>query len=126
MLRIVQKFGGTSVANIEAVRSMAKKVKAEVKHGNEVVVVVSAMAGTTSELVSWANQVGSGQDNPEFDTVVAAGEQITAGLLAMALQETGVDARSWLGWQIPIQTDNSHGKARILGIETKELEEQMD
>ena len=125
MPRIVQKFGGTSVANIEAVRSMAKKVKAEVKHGNEVVVVVSAMAGTTSELVSWANQVGSGQDNPEFDTVVAAGEQITAGLLAMALQETGVDARSWLGWQIPIQTDNSHGKARILGIETKELEEQI-
>ena len=125
MLRIVQKFGGTSVANIEAVRSMAKKVKAEVKHGNEVVVVVSAMAGTTNELVSWANQVGSGQDNPEFDTVVAAGEQITAGLLAMALQETGVDARSWLGWQIPIQTDNSHGKARILGIEIKELEEQI-
>jgi len=125
MPRIVQKFGGTSVANIEAVRSMAKKVKAEVKHGNEVVVVVSAMAGTTSELVSWANQVGSGQDNPEFDTVVAAGEQITAGLLAMALQETGVDARSWLGWQIPIQTDNSHGKARILGIEIKELEEQI-
>ena len=125
MPRIVQKFGGTSVANIEAVRSMAKKVKAEVKHGNEVVVVVSAMAGTTNELVSWANQVGSGQDNPEFDTVVAAGEQITAGLLAMALQETGVDARSWLGWQIPIQTDNSHGKARILGIEIKELEEQI-
>ena len=125
MLRIVQKFGGTSVANIEAVRSMAKKVKAEVKHGNEVVVVVSAMAGTTNELVSWANKVGSVQDTPEFDTVVAAGEQITAGLLAMALQETGVDARSWLGWQIPIQTDNSHGKARILGIETKELEEQI-
>ena len=125
MLRIVQKFGGTSVANIEAVRAMAKKVKAEVKHGNEVVVVVSAMAGTTNELVSWANKVGSVQDTPEFDTVVAAGEQITAGLLAMALQETGVDARSRLGWQIPIQTDNSHGKARILGIETKELEEQI-
>ena len=125
MPRIVQKFGGTSVANIEAVRSMAKKVKAEVKHGNEVVVVVSAMAGTTNELVSWANQGGSVQDTPEFDTVVAAGEQITAGLLAMALQETGVDARSWLGWQIPIQTDNSHGKARILGIEIKELEEQI-
>ena len=125
MLRIVQKFGGTSVANIEAVRSMAKKVKAEVKHGNEVVVVVSAMAGTTNELVSWANKVGSVQDTPEFDTVVAAGEQITAGLLAMALQETGVDARSWLGWQIPIQTDNSHGKARILGIEIKELEEKI-
>ena len=125
MPRIVQKFGGTSVANIEAVRSVAKRVKVEVNHGNEVVVVVSAMAGTTNELVSLANKVGSVQDTPEFDTVVATGEQITAGLLAMALQENGVDARSWLGWQIPIQTDDFHGRARILGIEIKELEEKI-
>ena len=119
MSRIVQKFGGTSIANIEAVKMVAKKVKVEVKKGHEVVVVVSAMAGTTNELVSWANKVGSLQDTPDFDIVVASGEQITAGLLAMALQEIGIDARSWLGWQIPIQTDKSHGKARILGIEIK-------
>ncbi|MEE2956701.1 MAG: aspartate kinase [Pseudomonadota bacterium] len=125
MSRIVQKFGGTSIANIEAVKMVAKKVKAEVKQGHEVVVVVSAMAGTTNELVSWANKVGSLQDTPDFDIVVASGEQITAGLLAMALQEIGIDARSWLGWQIPIQTDKSHGKARILGIEIKELEEKI-
>lgn len=125
MSRIVQKFGGTSIANIEAVKMVAKKVKVEVKQGHEVVVVVSAMAGTTNELVSWANKVGSLQDTPDFDIVVASGEQITAGLLAMALQEIGIDARSWLGWQIPIQTDKSHGKARILGIEIKELEEKI-
>jgi aspartate kinase len=113
MARIVQKFGGTSVADIERIRNAAQRVKREVDAGNEVVVVVSAMAGATNQLVAWTRAMSRLHDAREYDAVVASGEQVTAGLMALALQDLGVDARSWLGWQIPIRTDGVHGKARI-------------
>jgi aspartate kinase len=122
MTRIVQKFGGTSVADLERIKSAAQKVKREVDVGNEVVVVVSAMAGTTNQLVEWTQAISKLHDTSEYDAVVASGEQVTAGLMALALQDLGIDARSWLGWQIPIRTDGVHGKARIEAIETRELE----
>lgn len=125
MARVVQKFGGTSVADIACIQAAAAKVKAEVDRGNEVAVVVSAMAGMTNDLVEKTISIAQLHDVREYDTVVAAGEQVTAGLLALALQKEGVDARSWLGWQIPIRTDDAHGKARIQGIETDELRRRM-
>jgi aspartate kinase len=125
MARIVQKFGGTSVADIDRIRNVALRVKREVDAGNEVAVVVSAMAGTTNQLVDWTRQTSKLHDAREYDTVVASGEQVTAGLTALALQEIGVNARSWLGWQIPIHTDGVHGKARIASIETEELERRL-
>jgi aspartate kinase len=118
MARIVQKFGGTSVADIARIKNAALKVKREVDAGNQVVVVVSAMAGTTNQLVDWTRAMGSLPDTREYDAVVASGEQVTAGLMALALQDLGIDARSWLGWQVPIRTDGVHGKARIEAIET--------
>ena len=121
MARIVQKFGGTSVKDIDRIRNAAKRVKREVDAGNEVVVVVSAMAGTTNQLVDWTQAMSPLHDTREYDTIVASGEQVTAGLMALALQGMGIDARSWLGWQIPIRTDDTHGKARIERIETGEL-----
>ena len=125
MARVVQKFGGTSVADIDCIRAAAAKVKAEIDLGNEVAVVVSAMAGATNELVSQTLAMSKLYDVREYDVVVAAGEQVSAGLMALALQNEGVDARSWLGWQIPIRTDDAHGKARIQGIETDELLRRM-
>jgi aspartate kinase len=122
MTRIVQKFGGTSVADLERIKNAAQKVKREVDAGNEVVVVVSAMAGATNQLVEWTRAISELHDTSEYDAVVASGEQVTAGLMALALQNLGIDARSWLGWQIPIRTDGVHGKARIEAIETRELE----
>ncbi|MDA0652093.1 MAG: aspartate kinase [Proteobacteria bacterium] len=121
MARVVQKFGGTSVADIARIQSAAAKVKAEIDRGNQVAVVVSAMAGATNELVGHVTAISTLYDVREYDAVVAAGEQVSAGLMALALQGQGVDARSWLGWQIPIRTDDAHGKARIQGIETDEL-----
>jgi aspartate kinase len=121
MIRVVQKFGGTSVADIDRIRAVAERVKKEVDHGNEVAVVVSAMSGTTNQLVDWTVEAALLHDAREYDTVVAAGEQITAGLLALTLQNIGVDARSWLGWQLPVKTDDSHGKARIKAIEIGEI-----
>ncbi len=121
MARIVQKFGGTSVANIERIKSAASRVKREVDSGNEVAVVVSAMAGATNQLVAWTSEFGPLHDAREYDVVVASGEQVTAGLTALALQEIGVPARSFLGWQVPIRTDGAHGKARIEGITTDDL-----
>ena len=121
MIRVVQKFGGTSVADIDRMRAVAERVKKEVDHGNEVAVVVSAMSGTTNQLVDWTVEAAPLHDAREYDTVVAAGEQITAGLLALTLQNIGVDARSWLGWQLPVKTDDSHGKARIKAIEIGEI-----
>ena len=97
MARIVQKFGGTSVSNLDRIRNVAQRVKAEVDAGHEVAVVLSAMAGTTNQLVEWATTVGAVHDAREYDTIVATGEQVTVGLLAIALQNLGVDARSWLG-----------------------------
>lgn len=121
MARIVMKFGGTSVADIERIRNVAKHVKRETDAGHEVAVVVSAMAGKTNELVGWAREASPMHDAREYDSIVASGEQVTAGLLAITLQNMGVDARSWLGWQIPIKTDNAHGAARIMDIEGSEM-----
>ena len=121
MARIVQKFGGTSVADVGRIKNAAARVKREVDAGSEVVVVVSAMAGTTNQLVEWTRQMSQLHDAREYDVVVASGEQVTAGLMALALQDAGVDARSWLGWQVPLKTDGVHGKARIEEIDTAEI-----
>jgi aspartate kinase len=116
MARIVMKFGGTSVADLDRIRNVALRVKRQVDAGDEVAVVVSAMAGTTNQLVNWCQALSPLHDAREYDAVVATGEQVTAGLLAIALQSIGVDARSWMGWQIAVQTDGQHGKARINDI----------
>ena len=126
MARIVQKFGGTSVADIGRIKSVAEHVKSEVDAGSQVAVVVSAMAGVTNHLVDWAGEIANLYDAREYDVVVATGEQITSGLLAMALQDLGVTARSWLGWQVPVNTDSTHGRARIERIDTAELERRLD
>jgi len=125
MARIVQKFGGTSVANTDRIKAVAEKVKREVDAGNEVAVLLSAMSGVTNQMVAYVEEVSTLYDAREYDTVVATGEQVTVGLLALALQSLGISARSWLGWQIPIHTDNVHGKARIERIETAELDRRM-
>ena len=126
MGRIVQKFGGTSVADLDRIRAVAQRVKQEVDAGHQVAVVVSAMAGTTNQLVAWARDIGPIHDAREYDTIVASGEQITVGLLAIALQNIGVDARSWLGWQIPFHTDGVHSAARIEHIDTASIAERLD
>ena len=126
MARIVQKFGGTSVGDLERIRNVAKKVRSCVEAGNEVVVVVSAMAGTTNQLVEWAKQIGPIHDAREYDTIVSTGEQVTVGLLSIALQNMGVDARSWLGWQVPIETDDVHSAARIEEINAKEIIQRLN
>ena len=123
--QIVMKFGGTSVANIDRLTAVAAKVKAEVLRGNKVAVVVSAMSGVTNDLVALANEAGSSCDTHEYDAVVATGEQATSGLLSLCLQKIGVPARSWQGWQIPILTDENHGKARIIDIDTSKLKASL-
>jgi len=125
MARIVQKFGGTSVADVGRIKKVAQRVKCEVERGNEVAVVVSAMAGATNRLVGWTRDTSRLHDAREYDVVVSSGEQVTAGLLALALQDHGIDARSWLGWQIPIRTDGVHGKARIEGIDVTEIRRRL-
>ena len=125
MALIVQKFGGTSVGDLDRIRNVATRVKSEVDAGNQVAVVVSAMAGTPNQLVSWARDIGPLHDAREYDTIVATGEQVTVGLLAIALQNLGVDARSWLGWQIPVRTDDVHGAARIDSIDTSLMRERL-
>jgi aspartate kinase len=125
MPRIVMKFGGTSMAGIERIRNVANRVKREVEAGNEVAVVVSAMAGETDRLVGFCREASALHDLAEYDAVVASGEQVTAGLLAITLQALGVRARSWLGWQLPIRTSDAHSTARILGIETAALDAAM-
>ncbi len=122
MARLVMKFGGTSVADIERIQHVAARVKREVDAGQQVAVVVSAMAGATNQLVAWTKQAARMPDMREYDVVVATGEQVTAGLLALALQEIGVPARSWMGWQIPVATSDAHGSARILEIGAGPLE----
>ena len=124
MAIIVQKFGGTSVADVERIRNVAKRVKAEQDKGNQVAVVVSAMAGTTDQLVGFANELSdltTEAQLAEYDTIVSSGEQITSGLLALTLQSMGIKARSWLGWQIAVKTDNMHSRARIRDIDTTDL-----
>jgi aspartate kinase len=126
MARIVQKFGGTSVGDLDRIRNVAQRVKSCVEAGDEVAVVVSAMAGTTNQLVEWAKQVGPMHDAREYDAIVSTGEQVTVGLLSIALQNIGVDARSWLGWQIPLRTDEVHGAARIEEIQADEIIERLE
>jgi aspartate kinase len=126
MARIVQKFGGTSVADIDRIRNVAQRVKREVDNGNQVAVVVSAMAGVTNQLVNWTTEISRLHDAREYDAVVATGEQVTSGLLALALQDLGIDARSWQGWQIPLKTDKTHGNARIEEIDTRQLIERLE
>src|ERR1041384_4698947 len=121
MARIVMKFGGTSVADVPRIRAVAERVKREVDGGHEVAVVVSAMAGATNQLVAWTNETARLHDAREYDTVVASGEQVTSGLVAIALQAIGIPARSWQGWQIPIKTDDAHGVARIIDIPGEDL-----
>jgi aspartate kinase len=121
MARLVMKFGGTSVADIDRIRNAARHVKREVDAGHEVAVVVSAMAGVTNQLVAWCETASRLFDAREYDAVVATGEEVTAGLLAIVLQDLGINARSWQGWQLPIQTSNAHSSARILDINGEEL-----
>lgn len=118
MARIVMKFGGTSMAGIERIRAAAARVMAARGDGHEVAVVVSAMAGETDRLVGFCREIAALHDQAEYDVVVASGEQVTSGLLALTLQAMGVAARSWQGWQLPVRTDDAHGAARMNGIET--------
>ena len=126
MARIVMKFGGTSMAGIERIRSVAARIKREVEAGNQVAVVVSAMAGETDRLVGFCREASSLYDPREYDVVVSAGEQVTSGLLAIALQAAGVKARSWMGWQLPIRTSDGHGSARIADIDTAALDASLN
>lgn len=126
---IVQKFGGTSVANIERIRNVATKVKKELDLGNKVAVVVSAMSGVTNQLVGYVGELSPLTTNAawsEYDQVVSSGEQVTSGLLALCLQEMGIPARSFSGWQIPLKTDTAHGKARIADIDAKAMHKVLD
>jgi len=116
MARLVMKFGGTSVANLERIRNVARHVEREVRAGYDVAVVVSAMSGKTNELVGWCREASAVHDQREYDAVVATGEQVTSGLLAIVLQGMGIPARSWQGWQLPLETDDAHGSARITGL----------
>ncbi|MFI4935854.1 MAG: aspartate kinase [Caulobacterales bacterium] len=131
MSLIVMKFGGTSVADLERIRHVARLVAAEAEAGNRVAVVVSAMAGRTNELVAWTDGAGAAApgvpaSDDEYDVVVAAGEQVSAGLLAMTLRNLGRYARSWLAWQIPIITDDAHGQARIDEVSPDKLQAALD
>jgi aspartate kinase len=123
---VVMKFGGTSVANLERIRNVAHHVKREVDAGNKVAVVVSAMAGVTNQLVAWVREAAPLHDAREYDAVVATGEQVTAGLLAIVLQSLGIPARSWQGWQIPIVTDAAHGAARIRDISGDKVRDRLE
>jgi aspartate kinase len=125
MSRIVMKFGGTSVANVERIRNVARKVKAEVDAGHEVAVVVSAMSGETDRLVGFVREAAELYDAREYDAVVSTGEQVTTGLLALVLQGLGVPARSYAGWQVPVRTDGAHGAARIQSIDCAEIITRM-
>lgn len=126
MARIVKKFGGTSVADVERLRNVAERVAAAVREGDQVAVVLSAMAGTTNQLVEWVEEAAKISDRHEYDVVVSSGEQVTCGLLAIMLQEMGIDARSWLGWQIPILTSHDQGSTRISEIKIDKLAASLD
>ncbi|HEY0270612.1 MAG TPA: aspartate kinase [Sphingomonas sp.] len=125
MARIVMKFGGTSMAGIERIRNVARQVRREHAKGHQVAVVVSAMSGDTDRLVNFCREASPLYDPKEYDVVVASGEQVTSGLLAIALQAIGVPARSWLGWQLPIRTDDAHAAARIDAIDTVALDASL-
>ncbi|WP_112321796.1 aspartate kinase [Oceanibium sediminis] len=122
MPRLVMKFGGTSVADLDRIRNAAARIKREVDAGYDVAVVVSAMSGKTNELVGWVRESGALYDAREYDAVVSSGEQVTSGLMALTLQAMGIEARSWQGWQVPVRTTSAHGAARIEDIETQNLD----
>ena len=126
MPRLVMKFGGTSVANIDRIRRAAKRVGVEVAKGYEVIVIVSAMSGKTNELVGWVNETSPLYDAREYDAVVSSGENVTAGLMALILQEMDVPARSWQGWQVPLKTTSAHGAARIEEIPSENLDAKFN
>lgn len=126
MARIVLKFGGTSVADTDKIQNAAEKVAREVRLGNEVAVIVSAMSGVTNQLVSYCDAISSDHDKREYDVVVSSGEQVTAGLMAMALRKLGIHARSWMGWQVPILCSDSHSKARIESISAEKMIQSME
>jgi len=121
MSRLVMKFGGTSVADIDRIRNVARHVEREYKAGHDVAVIVSAMAGKTNELVAWCKEASPMHDAREYDAIVSSGENVTAGLLAIVLQNMGISARSWQGWQLPMYTTNAHGSARIAQLDGSEL-----
>ncbi len=121
MPTLVMKFGGTSVANPDRIRRAAKRVGVEVATGHDVIVIVSAMAGRTNELVGWVNETSPFYDAREYDAVVSSGENVTAGLMALTLQEMDIPARSWQGWQVPVRTTSAHGAARIEEIPTANI-----
>ncbi len=123
MARLVLKFGGTSVGAIDRIKNVARRVKAVYDAGNEVAVVVSAMSGQTNHLVKLVDEISQSGDRAEYDVVVATGEQVTIGLVALALQDLGLKARSWPSWELPIRSDDTHGKARIRSIETAKIVE---
>ncbi len=126
MPRLVMKFGGTSVADPDRISGAAERVRREVARGFDVAVIVSAMAGRTNELVGWVRQTAQLYDAREYDAVVASGENVTAGLMALTLQQMGVPARSWQGWQVPLHTNSTHGAARIVAIDTTRLVQKFD
>lgn len=127
MALVVQKYGGTSVGDLDRIRAVASRVARARRNGDQVAVNVSAMAGTTNQLVEWVGELGGvHHDRAEYDTVVSSGEQVTAGLLALALQAEGVSARSFLGWQAPLSTDGAHGKARVLSNDVADLRRCLD
>jgi aspartate kinase len=126
MAKLVAKFGGTSVADIERIEHAADKIKREVDAGHQVAVVVSAMSGVTNSLIEYCSDINSLYDTREYDSIVSSGEQVTAGLMALALQKRGISARSWLGWQVPILCTDLHGRARILNIDAKEINKRIE
>ena len=125
MPRLVMKFGGTSVANLDRIRNAAERVRLEVAKGYDVIVIVSAMSGKTNELVGWVNETSALYDAREYDAVVSSGENVTAGLMALTLQEMDIPARSWQGWQVPVQTTSAHANARIEAIPPANLDEKF-
>ncbi|WP_347823203.1 aspartate kinase [uncultured Planktomarina sp.] len=125
MPRLVMKFGGTSVANLDRIRNAAERVRLEVAKGYDVIVIVSAMSGKTNELVGWVNETSALYDAREYDAVVSSGENVTAGLTALTLQEMDIPARSWQGWQVPVQTTSAHANARIEAIPSANLDEKF-
>ena len=126
MALLVMKFGGTSVANVDRIKRAAKRVALEVAHGKNVLVIVSAMSGKTNELVDWVNDTSQFFDAREYDAVVSSGENVTAGLMALTLQEMDIPARSWQGWQIPVHTSSSHSSARIESISSETINEKFE
>ena len=126
MSLLVMKFGGTSVANVDRIKRAAKRVALEVGHGNNVIVIVSAMSGKTNELVNWVNDTSPFYDAREYDAVVSSGENVTAGLMALTLQEMDIPARSWQGWQVPVRTSSSHSSARIESISSEAINEKFE